>query len=321
MRLNEQQRRKTPINQMLRPAANRGIALISVLWVVALLAVVAGGMSAAMQDETRLVRNLLASAQARHAAEGGVQLALLALASNTGQPSWQADGAPRELAIGDAAVRVTVIDEAGKIDLNAAQDGLLDGLLKTAELEDWQRRSIVDAILDWRDTDNLTRLNGAEDDDYLSADKPYGTKDTRFDSVDELYLVLGVSPALYRKIKSALTVYSGQPGVNPAAASRQVLLAIPGMDADTVETYMALRQQHREAGLAPPPPPLTNRQYIARGRARTYSIHAQARVHNGVTAHITATVDRRGRDLTAPFTVLSWRQEGDELFLRAQDDG
>ncbi len=299
---------------MLSTEPNRGIALISVLWVVALLAVVAAGMSATMQDETRLARNLIASAQARHAAEGGVQLALLALLGGTGRTSWQPDGSAHERVVGDAIVRVTMIDEAGKIDLNAAQDGLLDGLLKTADLEDWERHSIVDAILDWRDADSFIRLNGAEDGDYLAADKPYGTKDTRFDSVDELQLVLGMAPELYRKIKPALTVYSRQPGVNPGAASRQVLLAIPGMDAETVERYIVLRERNRENGL--PPPPTIERQYIARRRGRTYSIHAQARVQNDVTAHVTATVDLRGRDPTAPFTVLSWRREGDELFPR-----
>ena len=306
---------------MLSTEPNRGIALISVLWVVALLAVVAGGMSAGMQNEARLARNLIASAQARHAAEGGVQLALLALLNGAGRSAWQPDGSAHERVVGDAIVRITMIDEAGKIDLNAAQDGLLDGLLKTAELEDWERHSIVDAILDWRDADSFIRLNGAEDGDYLAADKPYGTKDTRFDSVDELQLVLGVAPELYRKIKPALTVYSRQPGVNPAAASRQVLLAIPGMDVETVERYIALREQNRENGLPPPPPRIIDRQYIARRRARTYSIHAQARVQNGVTAHVTATVDLRGRDPTAPFTVLSWRQEGDELFPRKGNDG
>lgn len=311
---------KPPINQMLNTEQNRGIALISVLWVVALLAVVAGGMSVNMQEEARLVRNLMASAQARHAAEGGVQLALSTLLGGAGPTAWQPDGAAHELAIGDAVVRVTMIDETGKIDLNAAQEGLLNGLLRTVELEDWERRRIVDAILDWRDADSLTRLNGAEDDDYLAAGKSYGTKDARFDSVDELQLVLGVAPELYRKIRPALTVYSRQPGVNPAAASREVLLAIPGMDVETVERYLALREENRENGLPPPQPPVADRQYIARGRGRTYSVHAQARLQNGVTAHVTATVDLRGRDPAAPFTVLSWRQEGGELFRHKRND-
>ncbi len=120
------------IDHMIGRRRNRGIALISVLWVVALLTVVAGGVSTGMQSETRLARNLMVSAQARHAAEGGVQLAVLALLGGARRTAWQPDGSVHELVIGDAVVRVTVIDEAAKIDLNLAPDVLLDRLLKTA---------------------------------------------------------------------------------------------------------------------------------------------------------------------------------------------
>jgi general secretion pathway protein K len=168
--------------------------------------------------------------------------------------------------------------------------------------------------------DSLIHLNGAEDNAYLAAGKPYGAKDGPFDSVEELQLVLGMTPELYRRLKPALTVYSRQPGINPAVASPEVLLAIPGMGVNTVEQYMALREQNRKDGLPPPQPPLVDRHYIARTTGRTYSIHAQARLQSGVTAHITTIVDLRGRDPAAPFTVLSWRQEGDELFPEQEDE-
>lgn len=306
------------MNQMLSTERNRGIALISVLWVVALLAVVAGGMSAGMQNETRLARNLIASAQARHAAEGGVHAAIGALVNSTGPSTWRADRSLHELALGDAVVRIAVSDESGKIDLNAAQDRLLDGLLKTVGVADWERPNIVDAILDWRDADSVTHLNGAEDSDYRAAEKRYGSKDSRFESVEELQLVLGLSPELYRKIKPALTVYSGRAGVNPAAASRLVLLAIPGVNAETVDRYMDSREQNLVEG-PPPRLPLVDQRYLSSSTGTTYSIHAQARMQSGVTAHITATVKLRGTT-DAPVKILSWTEEGDELFPRVRTD-
>ncbi|MFQ5937552.1 MAG: general secretion pathway protein GspK [Acidiferrobacterales bacterium] len=297
---------------------NRGIALVSVLWVMALLTVVAGGMSAGMKNETQLARNLIDAARARHAAEGGVHTAIAGLSDPSAENRWRADRSLHELTIGEAVVRVVVFNESGKVDLNVAEERLLDGLLRTAGAADWERPGIVDAILDWRDADGVTRLNGTEDGDYRAAGKPYGAKDAPFDSVEELQLIQGMTPPLYRAIKPALTVYSGSVGVNPGAASRQVLLAIPGINARTVDNYVAAREQRLAEGRPPPPWPLINREYTTRSNGTTYGIHAQARTPSGVTAHMTATVNLRTRSDDAPVTILSWRDEGGELFPRPQ---
>lgn len=291
-----------------------GIALISVLWVVALLSVVAAGVSASTRNDLRLAGNLVASAQARSAAEGGVQWALYELLAGKGASGWQADGSVHELSIGEPIVRVTMIDEAGKLDLNAAPESLLDGLLRSAGLADDVRRGIVDAILDWRDADSVLRPHGAEDPEYRAAGKSYGAKDAPFDSVEELSLVLGMSPQLLRAIKPALTVHSRQAGVNPNAASRQVLLAIPSATAEEVDRYIELRERNRQAGLAPPAPPLTFQPFVARAKSAAFSIHAQARLRNGVTAHVTATVELRRAGQDTPFAIRAWRHEGPELF-------
>lgn len=295
---------------------NIGVALVSVLWVITLLTIVAGTLSVDIKSETRLIQNLVASAQARHSAEAGIQLALLTLLRDR-RTERRLDGMLHERDLGKAVVRYTITDEAGKIDLNASTTVLLHGLFKTAGLMDWERDSLVDAILDWRDTDSLVRVNGAEDDTYLAQGLPYGTKDAGFDSVDELQLVMGVSPQLYKKVSDVLTVYSRQPGINPAAAPRQVLLAIPGMNAETVENYLNLRDQHRVAGLPPPSLPLVDSQYIA-DRGEIFSVHAEARLQSGVTSHVTAIVDL-GRVGPVPGLILSWRAEGEDLFLAAEN--
>jgi general secretion pathway protein K len=273
-------------------ASQQGIALVSVLWVLALLSVIAAGVAASTREDLRLAGNLVAAAQARAAAEGGVQWTLHeALAG-------RAADTVLELNIGDALVRIAVADEAGKIDLNAAPASLLEGLLKSSGLEDEVRRRVLDAILDWRDADSDVRPDGAEDAEYRAAGLPYGAKNAPFDSVDELSLVLGVSPQIYQLLKPALTVYSRQPRINPAAASRQVLLAVPGANPEEVERYLELRERNRQEGVA------------ARTLGNVLSLHAQARMPNGATAHVTATVELR----RPAFTIRDWRHEGAELF-------
>ncbi|MAF84066.1 MAG: general secretion pathway protein GspK [Chromatiales bacterium] len=295
-----------------------GIALISVLWVIVLLTILASGLSSSVRSDTRLSQNLLSAAQAHHAAEGGVNIAILALLGGTGSSNWQADGSIREVMIGNAGVRVTMMSESGKIDLNLAPSDLLDGLLATTNLDDLDRQALVDAILDWRDADDMQRLFGAEDGDYQSAGRAYGAKDLPFDSVDELKLVLGMSNEIFQQVQSALTVHSRQAGVDLSAASRQVLLAVPGTTAEQVDQFLVLREEHRLNDLPPPPPPLTDKRYRVKNN-RIFNIHAEARMPDGVLAHITATVELL-RTRKTPYTILHWQRVGPELFNQEYSD-
>jgi len=155
-------------------------------------------------------------------------------------------------------------------------------------------------------------LLGAEDGEYRTAESAYGAKDLPFDSVDELQLVLGMSNEIFQQVQSALTVHSRQAGVDLSSASRQVLLAVPGTSIEQVDQFLALREEHRLNDLPPPQPPLTDKRYRAKNN-RIYNIHAEARMPDGVLAHITATVELR-RTRKAPYTILHWQRVGPELF-------
>ena len=58
----------------------------------------------------------------------------------------------------------------------------------------------LEAILDWRDADDLKRPNGAEAPDYQAAGSKYVPTNSPFESVGELQRVLGVTPALMARI-------------------------------------------------------------------------------------------------------------------------
>lgn len=263
-----------------------GVALLSVLIVVALLAVLATAAAARVRSETRLAANLLAAAQARSAAEAGIQLALYRLAEGSAETRWQADGAVHELRLGEARVRVALEDEAGKLDLNLAPQRVLENLL-SAEL--------AERIVERR-------------------------KDAPFESVDEVQAIPGMRAERFRQARRALTVHSRQPGVLAEAASRQVLLAIPGTDAREVDGYIEQRARHREAGLEPPPPPASERRYLVRNGSATIGIHAHARLPGGAAAQVTATIDLRRPGGNTPFRILDWRPEGEDLFVNQGED-
>jgi general secretion pathway protein K len=63
-----------------------------------------------------------------------------------------------------------------------------------------------------------------------------------FATVDEVREVPGVDPPLFEQIAPSLTVYSGQPRINPLTAPRDVLLALPGAVPAEIDRLLAIRR-------------------------------------------------------------------------------
>src|SRR5262249_34662850 len=103
----------------------RGIVLVVVLWVLALLGIVAASFQRDTRVETPVTPNLVENAKAEALADAGVQRAILGLLDPDDTKAWLADGTPYQFSLGEGQVRVTLQDEAGKIDLNQAPDNVL----------------------------------------------------------------------------------------------------------------------------------------------------------------------------------------------------
>ncbi len=298
------------------PKATQGIALITVLWVTALMAVVVGSLSASVRSETSIASNMLRLSQAKNAAIGGIYLASYHLMQLQPDLRWKANGSVSERKIGDSIVRMSIVDEAGKVDLNFVQLDLLRKLLIAAQVEEDKVDMIADAILDWRDTDNFTRLNGAEDNEYELAGYPYGSKDGLFESIDELKLVLGVDQPLFDRLKDSVTVYSKRSDVNPALAPRTVMLAITNNDVETVDTYMALREANSQAGIQAPQAPMMAKPYITVAGGKAYTIYAEASAGSGVYSSVSSILATHRNIPEKPLEILVWRESGIALFER-----
>ncbi|MGH2400038.1 MAG: general secretion pathway protein GspK, partial [bacterium] len=208
-----------------------------VLWMVALLSIVAASLAFSMRTETTLAHDLVTQAQARALAEAGVHRGILELYNPDRLRRWRRDGSPHRIRLGGAPITVSLQDEAGKIDLNSAQRDLLGTLLRASGIDDERRDALLDAIEDWRDADSLRRLNGAEDQEYEVAGRTYGAKDATFNTVEELQQVLGVTPRLFKRLRPALTVHSHSAGIDDRVAPPEVLraLLLSGEDRDLEE--------------------------------------------------------------------------------------
>ena len=211
-----------------RPDRERGIALVTVLWALAFLSILALSLVVAGRGETPGSGRNLADGARAQGPRRRRRLAHRAARRPRSRPgAGAATGATRRpRSFGEGEVRIAVQDEAGKVDINAASNALLQALALSAGVTP-TRSAIADAIEDWRDTDDLRRANGA-DRSCGSPARSYGPTNRRFENVEELQLVLGVTQPVAERLAERVTVYSGQRGIDPMSAPPQVLGILPG---------------------------------------------------------------------------------------------
>lgn len=190
------------------------MALIVVLWLVVLLSVMAAGHSRNVHADTMLAARQVGLAKARALAEAGAHRAIIDLLGIHDGSPMPVDGSFSEVDVFGHGVDVAIRDATGLVDLNAAGAELLNDLLSVAGTDQFLRRNIVDAILDWRDGDDLRHLHGAEDDDYIADDVGWTVRDGPFTAVEELKYVKGVSQGLFDQLVPFVTVHSGRSGIN-----------------------------------------------------------------------------------------------------------
>lgn len=304
-------------------AQTKGFALVSVLWLIVLLSVLALGLSYSSRQSTQSMISLVGGTQARYLAEGGVQLVLMNLLSRSPKDRLLADGETLDVELPGGHVEVTVSDENGKVDINAAREPLLARLFYSLDIEPIIADALADAIADFRDEDDLTRLNGAEDTDYLAAGRLEGAKDAPFTRVDELQQVLGMTPEIYRAVMPYVTIYSRHQGINPEVASLQVLTALSDDSPMTLESYIQQRRMNHRDNLPMPSPPVIDRQFLSRTRGVTYSLTASGVTASGQVSGMSTTVRlRRGRNRMSIETI-DWQpfiERNDREWVTAKEE-
>src|SRR6202008_5171728 len=92
----------------------------------------------------------------------------------------------------------------------------------------------------WR-TKATTESAGKEDALYLAAGRAYSPRQGPFAHVNELALVLGLSPALVERALPYVTVFSGAASVDVMVAPAEVIAALPGMTPLKLKQFLSDR--------------------------------------------------------------------------------
>jgi len=221
--------------------APNGFALVAVLWACIILAMMAGAVLSAARSGAVAAHLSLRHAKLVCAADSGIAQTILQLASPVSGKRPRIDGRPDRFQIDGYTFFVSVQDEGGKVDLNAATPESLLRLMLAAGADSDLAHAETDRILDWREPGDLRRLQGAKRDEYRQAGYRYGPRGAAFKTVGELRLVMGMSQELYDAVADAVTVYSGSAQVDATVAPKLALLSIAGMNVAQAEAIIASR--------------------------------------------------------------------------------
>lgn len=284
-----------------------GIALVLVLWVLLLLTIITGSFALMARMDALEANVLVSGTQARLSAEAAINLAVLALRDPDDATRMRADGRTYAQELDGVKVEVSAIDERGKLDINAADELTLVSLFAGHGMAVSDAEFLAAAVADWRDEDELERVNGAEQDAYSAAGLQVGPANRPFMMTEELLQVIGMSYEFYRKLEPGITVFSRTALPNPAFAPVEALMALPDISYDEAVNFVSERNSQQPGNTLGTELP-NGLIVMEQGRGVTYSIQAKATMPNGVWEKLEATIRLGGNRSGNPYRVLRWRE-------------
>ena len=310
------------------PPRQRGVALITVLLVVALATTAAASMTGRHQLDLRRTGNRIALAQAHEIALGGEAWARGILARDRrgedGEPDtgdarrpdrdlvvdgldevWAGNLPPIPIEGGQVTGAIT--DLQGRFNVNNLVDG---GAVDAVALARFERLlevlgidpGVAQAVIDWIDPDGeVSYPGGAEDDYYVTLDSPYRAANRPFASASELRTVRGIEAAAWRRLAPHVAALPRPTAINVNTASAAVLRAVvPGLEdgAGTALAELAAEE------------PFTSVQAFRRHRLVPPVDEGDANLRLGVgSSHFRVRVDVRIGDIE--YTLYSWLARND----------
>ena len=230
----------------------RGIALITAMLVVAIVATVAAYLSMGQTLWMRQSENTFAIAQADSVSTGALGLATVLIAQDKNQATDHAGEIWAEplppFPVGQGSVTAAISDAQARFNLNnlASNPNTDDRKIFMALLEQLGLdRALNEAVIDWVDTNsNVAGAAGAEDDYYLALSAPYRAANRMLESVDELRLVRGFDAETVQALRPFVTVLPvSNATINANTAPAQVLAVLfaPPLSLAEAETIVATR--------------------------------------------------------------------------------
>ena len=289
--------------------SEHGFVLVAVLWMLAALALLVTIFTVHLSASARAVSLNDDALRTEALVSAGVELAAyrLQLADDKKRPP---EGA-FHVRLSGTDVAVSFITEAARVDLNAAPKELLSGLLTVLGAGDDAAKEAANRIVGWRTKASADGDASKEAALYQAAGRTYSPRQAPFAHVNELSLVLGMTPALVERALPYVTVFSDSPGVDVMIAPAEVIAALPGMTPLKLKQFLGDRSSlvndtaALSSSLGGPnggPNPGAEQ-----GKSDAYRIRVALRFPDGRETISEVVIGLKARDV--PYHVLSWQND------------
>lgn len=241
---------------MKNDSSQRGIALLTILVMVALATILAATIAKRQTNTSENTGYLMRQDQSLLYAKSAEAFfsELLIQDSDNGssidhlQENW-AKPMPA-FPVEDGFISGRLLDESGKFNLNnlLKADGSVDDSARRWFEKLLQRvglpAELSQAVIDWQDADDeTTGAMGAESNYYQGLDPSYLASNTRFHQVEELKLVRGFEGKNYDLIAPYVTALPEATKINMNTAAPLLLASIdPKLDVKTLEQELKAKQ-------------------------------------------------------------------------------
>ena len=241
---------------MKNDSSQRGIALLTILVMVALATILAATIAKRQTNTSENTGYLMRQDQSLLYAKSAEAFfsELLIQDSDNGssidhlQENW-AKPMPA-FPVEDGFISGRLLDESGKFNLNnlLKADGSVDDSARRWFEKLLQRvglpAELSQAVIDWQDAnDETTGAMGAESNYYQGLDPSYLASNTRFHQVEELKLVRGFEGKNYDLIAPYVTALPEATKINMNTAAPLLLASIdPKLDVKTLEQELKAKQ-------------------------------------------------------------------------------
>ncbi len=269
--------RKIPPGSLLY-SRQRGFALVTVIWGLGLILLLGGTLVVGAKYRSKIASAGTSVARASAAAESAINLAIAATLMPEGRTRF-----PLQCRMpGGERAFVTVEEEIGKVDLNAASKPILERLFAALASDKALGERIAGEILRARSTVPSTTPRLGTEAGIPPPSTTNGKQGPRpgFASIMELDQMAGMSPGLFRKALPFVTVASGRTAPAGEAASPALIEAL---------------------GLSPPP--AQPRRILASGNV---TIRADVTLSDGSRQVREALIDFEG-GAGLPYAIREWR--------------
>lgn len=304
-------------------SSRTGFALIMVLFVLAMLSTFALNFVVTVREHSAGARNLKEETESYYMAVSGYHEAIATILSDSDMsvdfvdenghfwldPKEQPVTGKKTNESGEVMINIT--DENAKLNINLARTDQLRRLFEYAGFSPDAVNEIIDAVLDWKDSDTEHHLSGAEDEYYEELDNPYRAKNAFFDVPEELFLVKGLTRDVFAGSDNLQSVFPlittfGRGTLNINSVSEEIMTLL-GLS--PVEIEAILKQRNEVSGGFRFIPREFAKYGLNATSTNTFRIDVTARVKNGSRyASVSAVIKRLKTPDGYKVQTVYWRE-------------